>query len=197
MSRFRPWIARIQGPVGGPFTVESPAIGWWSEPPAAGAIVGPGSCIGKLRQLGSSAALQLPDDAPCGRVASSADGRRAVGYGEVLFSFDALGGAEGALRQPRAGPVLSGLPVGCLPVTAPTDGTFYRSPAPDDPPFVRPGDRVRKGAPIGLIEVMKTFNRIDYGAGELPEEAEVVEIRCDDGAEVAAGDTLLVVRAAG
>jgi biotin carboxyl carrier protein len=40
---------------------------------------------------------------------------------------------------------------------------------------------------------MKTFNQIVYGGPGLPEEAEVVEIRCADGAEVSAGQTLMVV----
>jgi biotin carboxyl carrier protein len=39
-------------------------------------------------------------------------------------------------------------------VTAPMIGTFYVSPAPGEPPFVRVGDLVRAGQTIGIIEAM-------------------------------------------
>lgn len=45
-------------------------------------------------------------------------------------------------------------------VRAPMVGTFYRSPAPGEPPFVDTGKKVSKGDPIGLIEVMKLFTTI-------------------------------------
>ena len=79
-------------------------------------------------------------------------------------------------------------------VKAPMPGTFYRRPDPSSPPFVEVGDRIRTGQPVGLVEVMKTFNQIAYGGGGDPEEAEVVEIRRGDAEEVDAGDVLVVVR---
>jgi biotin carboxyl carrier protein len=42
-------------------------------------------------------------------------------------------------------------------ILSPLPGTFYRSPAPDKPPFKADGDAVAKGEVIGLVEVMKTF----------------------------------------
>lgn len=42
-------------------------------------------------------------------------------------------------------------------IQAPLPGTFYRSSAPDQPPFKTEGDAVSIGDTIGLIEVMKTF----------------------------------------
>jgi acetyl-CoA carboxylase biotin carboxyl carrier protein len=45
-------------------------------------------------------------------------------------------------------------------VTAPMIGTFYASPAPGEPPFVRIGDLVRAGQTIGIIEAMKIMNEI-------------------------------------
>jgi biotin carboxyl carrier protein len=53
---------------------------------------------------------------------------------------------------------------------------------------------VATGQPLGLIEVMKTFHPIVYGGRGLPERAELVEFRVADGAEVSAGQTLVVVR---
>jgi acetyl-CoA carboxylase biotin carboxyl carrier protein len=45
-------------------------------------------------------------------------------------------------------------------ITAPMIGTFYISPAPSDPPFVEPGDRVEEGQTVGIIEAMKIMNEI-------------------------------------
>jgi hypothetical protein len=41
---------------------------------------------------------------------------------------------------------------------------------------------------------MKTFNQILYDGPGCPEEAEVVEVRCEDAQEVSAGQILVVVR---
>lgn len=45
-------------------------------------------------------------------------------------------------------------------VTAPMVGTFYLSPTPSSPPFVRVGDAVVAGQTIGIIEAMKIMNEI-------------------------------------
>ena len=50
-------------------------------------------------------------------------------------------------------------------VAAPLPGTFYRRPAPDQPPFKNAGDTVAVGDAIGLIEVMKTFTQITAEEG--------------------------------
>ncbi len=40
-------------------------------------------------------------------------------------------------------------------------GTYYRSPAPGEPPFIREGDKVTKGQTICIIEAMKLMNEIE------------------------------------
>lgn len=47
------------------------------------------------------------------------------------------------------------------PIRSPMIGTFYRSPAPDKPPFIGVGDTVKKGQVICVIEAMKLFNEIE------------------------------------
>jgi acetyl-CoA carboxylase biotin carboxyl carrier protein len=42
-------------------------------------------------------------------------------------------------------------------ILSPLPGTFYRSPAPGQPPFKNEGDSIAKGDVIGIVEVMKTF----------------------------------------
>jgi acetyl-CoA carboxylase biotin carboxyl carrier protein len=45
-------------------------------------------------------------------------------------------------------------------IVAHLPGTFYRKPAPEDPPFKAEGERVAVGDVIGLIEVMKSFHEV-------------------------------------
>jgi acetyl-CoA carboxylase biotin carboxyl carrier protein len=125
-------------------------------------------------------------------------GVRGVGFGEILFHLHPLADERpdsgAAARSSGALPGAGDLPGGGLAVCAPTDGVFYRRPSPEAPPFVEVGNRVSKGQPVGLVEVMKTFNQIVYGGPGMPDEAEVVEVRCEDGEEVSAGQALVVVR---
>ncbi len=44
---------------------------------------------------------------------------------------------------------------------SPMVGTFYRSPAPDESPFVEVGDRIRTGQTVCIIEAMKLMNEIE------------------------------------
>lgn len=46
-------------------------------------------------------------------------------------------------------------------VSSPLVGTFYESPSPDAEPFVKTGDRVKKGQVLGIIEAMKLMNEIE------------------------------------
>lgn len=45
-------------------------------------------------------------------------------------------------------------------VKSPIVGTFYASPSPDKPPFVKVGDSVKKGDVIMIIESMKLMNEV-------------------------------------
>lgn len=45
-------------------------------------------------------------------------------------------------------------------VKSPIVGTFYASPSPDKPPFVKVGDKVKKGDVIMIIESMKLMNEV-------------------------------------
>lgn len=45
-------------------------------------------------------------------------------------------------------------------VKSPIVGTFYDSPSPDSPPFVKIGDSVKKGDVLCIIEAMKIMNEI-------------------------------------
>lgn len=48
-------------------------------------------------------------------------------------------------------------------ITAPIVGTFYRSPAPDQPAYKEVGDRVSADDVVCIVEAMKVMNEIKSG----------------------------------
>lgn len=70
-------------------------------------------------------------------------------------------------------------------VTAPMVGTFYTAPAPDQPPFVKVGDRVKKGDTLCLIEAMKMMSELPA-----PCDCEITAILKENGALVSFGEAL-------
>ncbi len=54
-------------------------------------------------------------------------------------------------------------------------GTFYRSPSPEDPPFVNVGDSIKEGDRICIIEAMKLFNEIESEVS-----GKIVKVLVDD-----------------
>ena len=70
-------------------------------------------------------------------------------------------------------------------VAAPISGTFYRSPAPGEPPFVAEGQPVQAGDVLCLIESMKMMNRV-----EADTSGTVVAVLLDDGRAIEAGTPL-------
>jgi acetyl-CoA carboxylase biotin carboxyl carrier protein len=60
----------------------------------------------------------------------------------------------------RHAPAGKDLPEGHIQ-RSPMVGTFYASPNPDAPPFVKVGQQVKAGDVLGIIEAMKMFNQIE------------------------------------
>ena len=75
-----------------------------------------------------------------------------------------------------------------IAITSPMVGTFYRAPAPDEPPFVEVGDRVGNTQTVCIIEAMKLMNEI-----EAEVTGEVMEIAVTNGEPVEYGQTLMWV----
>lgn len=71
-------------------------------------------------------------------------------------------------------------------VVAPMVGTFYRAPAPDEPPFVDVGDTVKKGQVVCIIEAMKLMNEI-----EAEVNGQVVEILVQNAEPIEYGQPLM------
>jgi acetyl-CoA carboxylase biotin carboxyl carrier protein len=72
---------------------------------------------------------------------------------------------------------------------APIVGTFYITPKPDAEPFVRVGDRVRKGTVLCVIEAMKLFNQIECDV-----DGNVVRVLVENGQAVEYGEPLFEIR---
>lgn len=75
-------------------------------------------------------------------------------------------------------------------VKSPIVGTYYESPSPGSPPFIKVGDVVAQGQALCIIEAMKLMNEIesDY-AGE------VAKILVKNGQPVEYGQPLFAIRA--
>ncbi|MEA5477644.1 acetyl-CoA carboxylase biotin carboxyl carrier protein [Pseudanabaena galeata UHCC 0370] len=75
-------------------------------------------------------------------------------------------------------------------ITSPMVGTFYRSPGPDEAPFVEIGDTVKKGHTVCIIEAMKLMNEI-----ESESSGKIVEILVENTQPVEYGQVLMRIEA--
>ncbi len=187
MTRFKLEVLLEGDPATG-WVARSPAVGIWSRIPAVGAPVADAGA-GILARAGRRFELTLPAGT-AGRVAQvQAAGRREldVEWGQELFRIGAVGDVSG-VDGPRADE--TGTASGNV-LVAPSDGVFYTRPTPDAAPFATVGSAIRCGQPVGLIEVMKTFNHVLFEGDGLPETAVVGEYLVADGEAVTAGSAIL------
>ncbi|MGI2299341.1 acetyl-CoA carboxylase biotin carboxyl carrier protein [Candidatus Cardinium hertigii] len=62
-----------------------------------------------------------------------------------------------------------------ITIKSPMIGTFYRSPSPEETPFVKEGDAVAKGTKLCIIEAMKLYNEIESEV-----TGKIIQILVDD-----------------
>ena len=74
-------------------------------------------------------------------------------------------------------------------VKSPIVGTYYESPSPGSPPFIKVGDRVKEGQVLCIVEAMKLMNEIEADAS-----GEIVKILVSNGAPVEYGMPLFAIR---
>lgn len=93
-------------------------------------------------------------------------------------------------ERPQAGEVVAEAATGTelIAIRSPMLGTFYRAPAPGEPPYVEPGDVVDADTAIGLIDVMKLFTQIPAGVA-----GRVVEVLARDAVLVEYGQPLVLI----
>ncbi|MCI2803465.1 acetyl-CoA carboxylase biotin carboxyl carrier protein [Staphylococcus pettenkoferi] len=74
-------------------------------------------------------------------------------------------------------------------ITAPMVGTFYKSPSPEENPYVQVGDKVSNDTTVCILEAMKLFNEIQAEIS-----GEITEILVEDGQMVEYGQPLFKVK---
>ncbi|TMV92623.1 acetyl-CoA carboxylase biotin carboxyl carrier protein [Thioclava sp. BHET1] len=96
--------------------------------------------------------------------------------------------APQAAAAPAAAPVAEDPADHPGAVASPMVGTAYMSPEPGTAAFVKPGDQVKEGQTLMIVEAMKTMNHIPA-----PKSGTVKRILVDDGQPVEFGTTLMIV----
>ena len=114
--------------------------------------------------------------------------------GVAVMAAPAAPAAAPAVLAPAApAPAPAAAPAAPAPegkcITAPVVGTFYVAPAPDQPPFVQPGDKVQKGQTVCLMEAMKMMSEV-----KAPCDCVIEAVLQEDGALVSFGDALIRYR---
>ena len=75
-----------------------------------------------------------------------------------------------------------------ITIKSPIIGTFYRKSAPDKPPFVEVGDKIKKGQTVMIVEAMKTMNHVPS-----PIAGTIKKICVEDGQPVEYGHTIAII----
>ena len=73
-------------------------------------------------------------------------------------------------------------------VLSPFVGTFYRSPSPESEPYVKEGQRVKRGDVLCIVEAMKLMNEI-----EAEFSGKVISVLVENGQPVEFGEPLYII----
>ncbi|MFP4078409.1 MAG: acetyl-CoA carboxylase biotin carboxyl carrier protein [Bacillota bacterium] len=74
------------------------------------------------------------------------------------------------------------------PIKAPLVGTYYEAAGPDQPPFVRENQTVKKGDTVCIIEAMKVMNEITA-----PRDGKIVNVHVKNGEMVMVDQTIMEI----
>jgi acetyl-CoA carboxylase biotin carboxyl carrier protein len=126
-----------------------------------------------------------------------------VGTGPLVSAAAAGAGTVTQAAPSAAATPATQAPVNATPVSStapnagesdflqksPIVGTYYESPSPDSPPFIRVGDTVEPGQVLCIIESMKLMNEIEA------EVAGVITSKLvENGKPVEYGEALIAIR---
>ena len=118
-----------------------------------------------------------------------------AGGGVAAAPQAASGAASGVAAQANAGSPGGAAAVPAAEeklheVKSPIVGTFYESPSPGSPPFVKIGDVVEVGQVLCIVEAMKLMNEIEADVA-----GEVVKRIANSGQPVEYGQPLFAIKA--
>ncbi len=117
------------------------------------------------------------------------DLRAHVAVPEPLTKASAEQSAAVAAPVPAPVEVPSAPPEKLHSVLSPIVGTFYESPSPGSPPFVKPGDVVEVGQLLCIVEAMKLMNEIESDVA-----GEIVKKFLNNGQPIEYGQELFTIR---
>jgi acetyl-CoA carboxylase biotin carboxyl carrier protein len=78
---------------------------------------------------------------------------------------------------------------GLVPIVSPMVGTFYATPSPESPPYVRQGDHINKGQVVCIVEAMKLMNEIESDVS-----GTIVRVAVENAQPVEYGQALFLVQ---
>ncbi len=107
----------------------------------------------------------------------------AASLGLIQGEATAHPAAEAAEQKPAADTS------GTKKLVSPMVGTFYAQAAPEKPPYVKVGDKVKKGQTICIIEAMKLMNEI-----ESEFDGEILEVLVKNEEMVEYGQPLFLIK---
>jgi acetyl-CoA carboxylase biotin carboxyl carrier protein len=109
------------------------------------------------------------------------------GY-EKAIEYVAHPQSHGAAAQPAAHAAVELKKSNLIEIKSPMVGTFYRSPSPEAPAYVKVGDSISVGQVICIIEAMKLMNEIKSEV-----KGKIVDIQVDNAEPVEFGQVFFVV----
>ncbi len=112
-----------------------------------------------------------------------------VAPGPVSMAAPAAAAPQPAVTPGPSAPAAAAEEEGLHNVKSPIVGTFYESPSPGAPPFIKPGDRVAVGQVLCIVEAMKLMNEIESDVA-----GEVVKALVANGQPVEYGQPLFAIR---
>lgn len=122
------------------------------------------------------------------RIAVRMPGATAAESTGVVAAPQAQAIPQASVAAPAAAPAANDRPSTWQPVIAPMVGTYYASPAPGEPPFVKVGDEVTANQTLCIVEAMKLMNEITA-----EEIGTVREVCLEDATPVEYGTVLFYV----
>ena len=113
-----------------------------------------------------------------------------AGNTQTVVSGINQSGLQAAVTQTQAEQVTDNASDGeTVQIKAPLVGTFYQAPGPDDQPYVKVGQQVKKGDVVGIIEAMKLMNEV-----VAPQDGVILSIDATDGNMVQYGQVLFTMK---
>jgi acetyl-CoA carboxylase biotin carboxyl carrier protein len=122
-----------------------------------------------------------PADTPAERIIALHPAAVPVGHAPIAPASGAVAHPEAAVEPARAEELHM--------VRSPIVGTYYESPSPGSPPFVKPGDVVEIGQVLCIVEAMKLMNEIEADVA-----GEIVKCLVKNGQPIEYGQELFAIR---